>query len=518
VRQRLTLTAILVTGLLAVAPLAIGQTVPLTILHTNDTHGHLQPFSYPDSAASGPQWNELVPRLPRDVQGMTTTKDIGGIARRATLIKRIREEQARKKVTVWLADIGDYSDGSPFSTVYHGEADVAAMNAAGYDMGTLGNHEFNNSMAQLQKLIGATKYQLLNANATVRATGKPLLQPYVIKTVGVVRVGVFGLITHEAGTYQAGKEAIDVADEVESARRMVAELKGKADIIVVLSHAGEDVDKRLAKLVPEVDVIVGGHSHTRIPSGELIPRSDDLLASSVNGTVIVQAHQWGDELGRLDLLFAKDAQGVWRVARYSERLIPVTADLPDDPGVAAVVDGFWKPIAQQYSEVIGDAAGEFSSRGDDMAEYNLMADALRETYKVDVAFENIGGVRAPLLRGRITRGDLVAMDPFGNTVVLFKLTGKELRQVLGRSTPVVSGIRYRVQNREVVEATVAGEPLDDGRTYSGVTNSYFAGRYLTGLAVQDTGKPRLEVLIAYVRQKSTVYPAYDGRRVVVRER
>jgi 5'-nucleotidase / UDP-sugar diphosphatase len=506
VRSLIRFVLALVASAILAAP-AAAQPVSLTILHTNDTHGHLLPFSYPDATASG-----------RELQGLRTYKNIGGIARRATLVKRIRQSLEQRQVPVWLADIGDYSDGTPFSTEYHGEADVAAMNAVGYDLGTLGNHEFNNTAAQLRKLIGMTKYGLVCANITDRASAKPLLQPYVIRKVGPVRVAVFGLITKEAATYPAGKEAFDVADEIPTAKQIVASLRSQADIIVLLSHAGEGTDERIAAEVPGIDVIVGGHSHSRLPSGDFVWRSEELLASSVNGTIIVQAHQWGGELGRLDLLFTKDEKGTWRVDRYRAQLIPVSADIPEDPGVTAVVDQFWKPIAAQYGEVIGQAAGEFASRGDDLAEYHLVSDALRETFNADFAMENMGGVRSPLLRGAITRADLVTMDPFNNTVVTFQATGQEIRQLLQRYSPAVSGLRYRLENRQLVEVTIGGQPLDDARTYSGVTNSYFAGFALKGLTVKDTGKPRLDTLIQYIRSKGTVRPAYDGRRIVVTDR
>jgi len=284
---------------------------------------------------------------------------------------------------------------------------------------------------------------------------------------------------------------------------------------MLLSHAGEDVDKRLAEQVPQIDVIIGAHSHSRLPSGELVWHSEELKAGSVNGTVIVQAHQWGGELGRLDLLFDKDEHGVWHVERYRARLISVTADISEDPAVAAVVDRFWRPISARYGEVVGQAAAEFSSRGDDLAEYNLVADAVRETFHAEIGLENMGGVRAPLLRGPITRGDLITLDPFSNTVVLFKASGRQIRQILQRYTPAVSGIRYRVQGRQLMEATVGGEPLDDNRTYSGVTNSYFAGYALRGIETQDTGKPRIDALISYIRGKGSIQPALDGRRVVI---
>jgi 5'-nucleotidase len=183
------------------------------------------------------------------------------------------------------------------------------------------------------------------------------------------------------------------------------------------------------------------------------------------------------------------------------------------------VNEFWSPISPRFAEVIGQASGEFSSRGDDMAEYNLMADALRESTQSDFAIENMGGIRAPLLKGAITRADLVTLDPFANTVVTFKATGQQIRQILQRYAPAVSDIRYRLENKVLVEATIGGEPIDDGRTYLGVTNSYFAGFAIKGAtAIQDTKKPRLDVLIQYIRERGTIRPAYDGRRVVTNDR
>lgn len=107
------------------------------------------------------------------------------------------------------------------------------------------------------------------------------------------------------------------------------------------------------------------------------------------------------------------------------------------------------------------------------------------------------------------------MDPFNNTVVTFKVTGRELKRILQRYTPAVSGLRYRVEKRELIEATVAGQPIEDDRTYTGAANSYFANYALKEIAVENTGKPRLDVLIEFIRGKGTIRPAYDGRRVVI---
>jgi 2',3'-cyclic-nucleotide 2'-phosphodiesterase (5'-nucleotidase family) len=486
---------------------SLAQTTALTILHTNDTHSHLLPFSYPSLAD---------PCSP--AASLPARTNIGGIARRATLVKQIRSEQKAKGIPVWLVDAGDFSDGTFFSIEYRGEADVAAMNAAGYTFATLGNHEFIHSLAQTRKLISLASYPILCANALLKTNRAPLAKQCQVAQVGPLKVGIFGLVTIEARSYPAAKEGVLITDPVKTAGRMVARLhREKADIIVLISHCGEEMDKRLASEVPGIDVIVGGHSHSRLPSGEFIPRTEALVADQVNGTIIVQAYQWGGELGRCDLLFKKDQTGAWHVERYRARLIPVTAAMEPDPAVAAVVDRYGKPIAARYGEVIGEAAGDFSSRCDDWAEYNLVADAVRETFGTEIELENIGGVRSPLLKGKITLGDLVALDPFANTVVTFKITGLQLGKILSRYAPAVSGVRYRLENGELVEARVSGELLQPDRQYTGATNSYFAATALKGarLKFQDTGKRRLDVLINDIRRKGTIEPLYDKRRVVI---
>ncbi len=491
-------------ALILVPVFAGAQQVSLTILHTNDTHGHLLPFSYPSMVPSG-----------SELAGLKVRRDIGGIARRATLVKRLREELQKRNIEVWLVDAGDFSDGTPFSTEYHGEADIAAMNAAGYTFGTLGNHEFSNPLATLRKLLALFHYPILCANAVETATGKPLVPASLIRDLGGAKIGVFGLITREAGGYTAAKEGITIADEIETTRRTAETLRREAGIVIAISHAGEQIDEEIAASVPGIDVIVGGHSHSRLATGELVWRSDELKAKEVNGTIIVQAHQWGGELGRLDLLLAKDESGAWHVDRYRERLIPITHDIPEDKEVAAVVDRYWKPIAARYGEVIGQAAADFSERGDDLAEYNLVADSIREAFDAEIEFENMGGVRSPLVKGDITRANLVDMDPFNNTVVTFKLTGRQLKEILQRQRPAVSGLRYRMEGGTLAEVTVAGQPVDDSRTYTAATNSFFAGFALKGITFEDTGKLRLEAVIEQIRKKGTVRPSYDGRRVII---
>jgi len=109
----------------------------------------------------------------------------------------------------------------------------------------------------------------------------------------------------------------------------------------------------------------------------------------------------------------------------------------------------------------------------------------------------------------------VNMDPFDNTVITFQIKGRQLKEILQKEKPAVSGLQYRIENKKLVQATIAGKPIQDTRVYTGSTNSYFAGFALKGIQVNNTGKPRLDTVISVIRKKRTVSPAYDGRRVVI---
>jgi len=478
------------------------ETVSVTILHTNDTHSRLLPFSYPAPAGKA------------DASGPAARVNIGGIARRATLIKKTRAELEQKGSTVLVMDAGDFSDGTPFSIEYKGEADAAAMNAAGYTLGTLGNHEFNYSRTQLHKLLGLFKFPIICANAVDSKTGKPLTEEYKIIQAGPVKIGVFALITASTAGYPAAREGIKITGELTAARRMVQTLSGRADIIILLSHCGVEKDTEIAEKVPGISAIVGGHSHSRLPLGKMVWNAKSGGVRKSKGTILVQAHQWGGELGRLDMEIEKDASGAWSVANHRVSLIPITSDISEDRETANVVERYWKPIAAKYTQIIGRAGADFTDRGNDLPAYNLMADALRETYKTDFALENPGGVRAPLLAGDITAADLAAMDPFDNTAIIFNIRGSRLRGILQSQRPMVSGITYRIEKNAVTVATVGGKSLDDNKTYSGVTNSYFARIILKGINTEDTGRQRLDILTGYIRQKGTIHPVYDSRRII----
>ncbi|MDW8289454.1 MAG: bifunctional UDP-sugar hydrolase/5'-nucleotidase [Armatimonadota bacterium] len=491
-----------------ILPLVASENPPrywrLTILHTNDTHGNLFPFHYPDPPDPNTQEAQLALR-----------RDIGGAARRATLVGRLR----RAFGTTWLVDTGDFHDGTAFSIEHRGQADVAVMNAIGYTIATHGNHEFNNTRAQWQQLVQMAQFPIVCANVLDASTKQPLLKPYEILRVEGARVAVFGLVTESTRGYPATREGIEITDALETARQLVPQLREQADLVVLLSHLGYENDVRLAREVPGIDVIIGGHSHTRLAKPEFVPAGELTSAFRKNGTVIAQAFQWGGELGKLEVLLRRDPNtGRWTPMSYRGELILVSPEIPEDPNVKQVIERYWKPLKGYYGVLLGEAEDDFTRRGTDDAEYHFVADALREMLGTEADLQNMGGVRAPLLRGKVTRYDLAKMMPFGNTAVKFRATGAQLREILRRTRPAVSGIRYRYERGELGEVTVNGQPLQDDREYLISTNSYFAQRFLQpmGIAYEDTGQKVLDLVSEYVRKHGRVRPAYDGRRVVDR--
>jgi 2',3'-cyclic-nucleotide 2'-phosphodiesterase (5'-nucleotidase family) len=330
-----------------------------------------------------------------------------------------------------------------------------------------------------------------------------------------LKIGIFGLVAAEVSDYLACKDGLTVASEMETARHMARTLRPEADIVIAITHVGETDDLKIAAAVPEIDVIVGGHSHTRLENGEFVWHSDELKAQSVNGTIIVQDHQRGAELGRLDLLFGKDEKGVWHVIRFRARLVPITDEIAEDREVAAIVDRYWKPVATKYERIVGKAEDDFSIDDDNLTSYSLVADAVRAGLGVEFDLENIGSVRQPLVKGPITMADLIGLDPFGNTCITFKISGRKLKDLLKYYRPAVSGLRYRIERGEVVYATVGGRRVNDREFYYGATNSYFAAKELKDIKVEDTGKRRFDMLLNYVLAKKSIGPAYDGRRVIL---
>ena len=226
---------------------------PLVIMHTNDTHSQIDPYSYKGDV------------------------NVGGVLRREAAIREIRAENPN----TLLLDAGDFSQGTPYFNFFKGYMEVRLMNAMGYDAATLGNHEFDNGCAALAARLKTADFPVVCAN--YQFANKKLakvVKPYVIFERGGMKIGVFGLCVNLKG-YIAPQIAREITylDPVTCARETVAELqRQQCDLIVCLSHLGvstnvPDNDYELARQVPEIDVIIGGHSHEEMPQPKVIGKT-----------------------------------------------------------------------------------------------------------------------------------------------------------------------------------------------------------------------------------------------------
>ncbi len=250
----------------------------LVILHTNDTHSRVDPFPLDGGRNAG----------------------LGGVARRATLIDRVRSRHPH----VLLLDSGDIFQGTPYFNFFGGEVELRAMTAMGYDVATLGNHDFDNGVEGLVEMMPHADFSFVSANYRVEGSAlEPRVNPWVIKEPGGVKVGIFGLgIAFEGLVLASLHEGVRYSDPYEAARRSVSELRARGcDLIVCLSHMGyryrgdRPSDTLLARRVEGIDLILGGHTHTFMDEPDVYPRPDGRT------TLVNQVGFAGIRLGRIDV-------------------------------------------------------------------------------------------------------------------------------------------------------------------------------------------------------------------------
>jgi len=498
IRHQRWLRPVLVAALLVVAVpfLRAAEPLPLTILHFNDFHGQLEP-----------------------VEDRATGRTLGGIARLAGAIAAVRAEEPPRPVLVLFA--GDLLQGTVTSTVFLGLPDLEMLGTAGVDAMVMGNHELDFGQDHFRRLLKEARFPVLGANVRAVPAPLPLPRSVVLRPAGGPRVAVLGLVTDELATTTHPRNAVGLAvdDPVAMARRLVPGLEAEADLVVVLSHLGIGEDRRLAREVAGVDLIVGGHNHHLY---------DPPVVES--GVPILQAGDRGRYLGRLDLTVA---EGRAQVVGY--RLIPIDESLPEDPAIAAEVRRLMARLAREVDVVVGssatdlDASREVIRRGES-GFGNLVGDLARELTGSDVALFNGGGFRASIPVGEVRLKQIYETFPFGNELVIGTLTGAQLQAALDRSASLdpaddpggflqVSGLRYRIRAGRAEGVTVGGEPLDPARRYRAVMPDFLAagGDGYAMLAAMEgpvmTGRLISDMLVEAFRTGKTIAPVVDGRIV-----
>ncbi|MEE2864027.1 MAG: bifunctional metallophosphatase/5'-nucleotidase [Pseudomonadota bacterium] len=505
----------------------------LTILHTNDFHSRIEPINKYDSTC-GEEDN---------AEG----KCFGGTARLDTIIK---DRRAASNNTI-LVDGGDQFQGTLFYTYYKGKAAAEFMNKLGYDGMTVGNHEFDDGPEVLRGFMDAVEFPVLMSNADVSKEPQlaDVLKPSIVIERGGEKIGLIGLTPEDTDELASPGANISFTDPVAAVTREAEKLAAEGvNKIIVLSHSGYNVDKEVAAKAPGIDVIVGGHSNTYLSN-----TSDDAegpYPTMIDGpdgtpTAVVQAYAYGKFLGELNVTF--DDNGVITEAAGEPIIIDNT--IVENPELVSRIKELAEPLDEIRKEVVAQADAPIGAdrevcRAQACEMGILVADAMLDRVKgqgVQIAIQNGGGLRASIDAGEITKGEVLTVLPFQNTLSTFELKGSDVIAALENGVsqveegagrfPQVAGLKYsfdktkpageRISDVMVMEGD-SYVPLDPEKVYGVVSNNYMRGGgdgykifATNGMNAYDFGPDLADVVADYLAGKNG-YSAYTDDRITVK--
>jgi len=478
-KVRLIFLLMLIAGLVSTPLFSQGKRI--TIIHTNDLHSHFMGFS---------------PEL--DYTPETTGDDAtkGGWARVAAVIKK---EKAARANPVLVLDAGDYTMGSLFHMRAREESfELRLMKTMGYDVVTLGNHEFDLMPDGLSRIIKSARRsgcpEIVFSNAVFSKESAEddslekvfkggLVKPYMVKNTGGLRIGFFGLLGHDAAEVAPFASPVTFRNYVEAAREMtdILRRKEKVDMVIFLSHSGlfhsiASEDEVLAREVPGIDVIVSGHTHTLLPEPIVI-----------GSTIIVQAHEYGKRVGVLDIDWN---DGKAKIAKYGQTVIDDS--IPGDKTVQRAIDGFMESITRSvlrphklsYFQTIAETKFDLMIEQKESTLGNLITDAIRwyvnkydsdpadPSTRVAFAVESNGLIRTHLFKGetgKVAVADVFRTIPLGigmdgsmaYPLITFYVNGSEIKKAVEILTSIyplkgsdyflqISGLKFSYNPRRVL--------------------------------------------------------------------
>lgn len=412
---------LLLSVLLLAAAEARAEIRSLTILHTNDLHARLS----------------------------TLDDGRGGFA---ALTAVIRRERAHCSDCI-LLNAGDLAQGSPVSTIFHGEPVFEIANQFGFDAATIGNHDFDYGWMQTRHFIQTANYPMVSANL-VGSDDRLFVKPYVILRVNGLRVAVIGALTEELRTLSTPQLLGEwhAAAVIDAVRRYARQLRDQADLIVLLGHINGTEEKQLLEQAPEIPVLVTGHIHDGLEH----EMSDD-------GRVLVRVKGYGEELGRLELHVDTVTKAP---VSWTWKRIPVDpAQIEPDQQVAALVK-HWEAEVTKRVDVPLAISKRRLNRGEVKG---LIEQAMRDETGADLAFVNVGGVRDVLPQGQLLVRNIWDIMPFDNRVVFARLRGRDLPLVVAKNRAIDPDREYTLAVTDFTAANQsAGEQLrTTGLTFSG---------------------------------------------------
>ncbi|EGS2581028.1 bifunctional UDP-sugar hydrolase/5'-nucleotidase [Salmonella enterica] len=487
------------------------KTYKITILHTNDHHGHFWRSEYGEY----------------------------GLAAQKTLVDSIRKEVAQEGGSVLLLSGGDINTGVPESDLQDAEPDFRGMNLIGYDAMAVGNHEFDNPLTVLRQQEKWAKFPFLSANIYQKSTGERLFKPWAIFTRQDIKIAVIGLTTDDTAKIGNPEYFTDIEfrKPAEEAKVVIQELNmnEKPDVIIATTHMGHydngdhgsnaPGDVEMARSLPagSLAMIVGGHSQDPVCMASENKKQVNYVPGTPcapdkqNGIWIVQAHEWGKYVGRADFEFRN---GEMKMVNY--QLIPVnlkkkvtwdngkservlyTPEIAENPQMLSLLTPFQNKGKAQLEVKVGSVNGLLE--GDrskvrfvqtNMGRVILAAQIARTG--ADFGVMSGGGIRDSIEAGDITYKSVLKVQPFGNIVVYADMSGKEVVDYLtavaqmkpdSGAYPQFANVSFVAKEGKLTDLKIKGEPVDPAKTYRMATLSFNA----TG----GDGYPRIDNKPGYV--------------------
>lgn len=434
----------------------------VVLLHINDFHGQFRPLE----------------ALWRERPATVAPELVGGAAALAGYVQRSREIAAAGRQRVVVTDAGDWFQGTLEGNTTKGSLAVEFLNRLGLDGSVIGNHEYDFGDANLRRLIAAATFPVLGANL-LAADSKTRTQvdyarPFHVVDVHGLRLVLVGLTSADTRNVSTGPFGDVVFEQEESALRAVLPAaRAAGDVVVLITHCGLEVDKRIAAAFPEIPLILGGHSHTPLRAPFV-----------VGATWIVQNQGKATSVQRIE---AKVRSLEKRLELRRSTLVELDLGVhAEDPSTADWIRERTRDLAAKWDRVLGELATPMlDERGvHSTAAGNWMCDTMRAATGADLAFSNKGSIRARLRPGPLTPRHLYELMPFDNTYVSMTLTGAEVRALLaatvrpGRRLLDIGGGSYHyglVDGERVLRTIrVAGELLRDDADYRVVVSSFLA--------------------------------------------
>lgn len=509
------LAVAMMLSLAGFSSLSLAEIKEVRLLHTNDIESVYEPVDA--------FWNDDISR-------------IGGIPYLATLIKQVQAEEG----TSFLLDAGDIYTGS-LSKKTLGKLSFDLYSAMGYDVITLGNHEFEYGWESLRDTMPRARFPVLNANIVYEKGDVQFAQPYTILERDGVRIGVVGVMGIDAfynTMWKGNRKGLTIKDPIETAQYWVDEIRDEVDMVVVLTHQnktapmqtdkeadpevqrGFEEDYEMAGKLKGVDVIFGGHSDHGLWEPVVHPET---------GTVIGLTFGQGKYLGytKFEIDTEKNA-----VKLLDGKLIPVESDkLARDPKTSQLIDNARQQYPQLAEELATIDATAFRRYYRESNIGNLVADMMKDAGKADIAMISSGSIRVDLNQGPVTMENVMNVFPFTDTLTVVSLTGAQVKELLEYSYTLPYGLAQfagieatydstKPENQRLLSLAINGEAVDPAQNYRVATYSYAASGG-DGYHVFAEGKKEsngdlvMQVLIDAFKQQKTVSVPELGRQIDV---